>query len=119
MPVRLTLHPVLFLRLAASCWNLVRVFADSVIEAEERLDRGVVEARGGVAVATEAKGEAAVPEESFETVVDLNLDAYIPDRYIPNEFQKVGSYAFMLDKCGLSAPKIAAKVADELKSFDA
>ena len=38
---------------------------------------------------------------------------------IPNEFQKVGSYAFMLDKCGLSAPKIAAKVADELKNLNA
>ena len=38
---------------------------------------------------------------------------------VPNEFLKVGSYAFMLDKCGLSAPKIAAKVVDELKNFDA
>ena len=40
----------------------------------------------------EAKGEAAVPEENFETVVDLNIDAYIPDRYIPNEFQKLDAY---------------------------
>ena len=38
----------------------------------------------------EAKG---IPrEEEFETVVDISLDAYIPDKYIPNEFQKLGSY---------------------------
>ena len=38
----------------------------------------------------EEKGEA--PEESFETVVDLTMDAYIPDSYIPNEFQKMEFY---------------------------
>ncbi len=38
----------------------------------------------------EAKGEKV--EEEFETVVDLTLDAYIPDRYIPNEFQKLDFY---------------------------
>ena len=31
-------------------------------------------------------------EETFETLVDLNMDAYIPARYIPNEFQKLDSY---------------------------
>ncbi len=39
---------------------------------------------------SEAKGEKV--EEEFETVVDLSLDAYIPDRYIPNEFQKLDFY---------------------------
>ena len=39
---------------------------------------------------SEAKGEP-VPE-SFETVVDLNMDAYIPDSYITDEFQKLDSY---------------------------
>ena len=38
----------------------------------------------------EEKGEA--PAESFETVVDLTMDAYIPDSYIPNEFQKMEFY---------------------------
>ena len=38
----------------------------------------------------EAKGTPR--EEEFETVVDISLDAYIPDSYIPNEFQKLGSY---------------------------
>ena len=38
----------------------------------------------------EAKG---IPqEENFETVVDMSLDAFIPDSYIPNEFQKLDSY---------------------------
>ena len=32
---------------------------------------------------------------------------------IPNEFPKAGSYAYLLDKCGLTAPKIAARVAEE------
>ena len=38
----------------------------------------------------EAKGIRQ--EEEFETVVDVSLDAFIPDGYIPNEFQKLGSY---------------------------
>ena len=38
----------------------------------------------------EAKG---IPhQEDFETTVDLELDAYIPERYIPNEFQKLDIY---------------------------
>lgn len=28
----------------------------------------------------------------FETNVEINVDAYIPDRYIPNEFQKLDIY---------------------------
>ncbi|MDO5702537.1 MAG: transcription-repair coupling factor [Lachnospiraceae bacterium] len=39
---------------------------------------------------SEAKGETR--EEEFETVVDLSLDAFIPDSYIPNEFQKLNAY---------------------------
>ncbi|MDO4616025.1 MAG: transcription-repair coupling factor [Lachnospiraceae bacterium] len=38
----------------------------------------------------EAKGEVTL--ESFETVVDLNLDAYIPPSYISNENQKLDIY---------------------------
>ena len=38
----------------------------------------------------EAKGEE--PETETETVVDLNISAYIPDRYIPDEFQKLDFY---------------------------
>ncbi|MDD3339298.1 MAG: transcription-repair coupling factor [Lachnospiraceae bacterium] len=30
--------------------------------------------------------------EDFETVVDLNMDAFIPEKYIPNEFQKLDIY---------------------------
>ena len=30
--------------------------------------------------------------EDFETSVDLNVDAYIPDSYISNEFQKLDIY---------------------------
>ncbi|MBO6163808.1 MAG: DEAD/DEAH box helicase, partial [Lachnospiraceae bacterium] len=39
----------------------------------------------------EAKGEKK-EEESFETTIDLELDAYIPDRYIVNEVQKLDVY---------------------------
>ncbi len=39
---------------------------------------------------SEAKGEAV--EEEFDTTVDIAIDAYIPDRYIPNEFQKLDFY---------------------------
>ena len=37
------------------------------------------------------KGET-VTENDFETVMDLNLDAYIPASYIPNEYQKLDIY---------------------------
>ncbi len=36
------------------------------------------------------KGETQ--EESFGTVMDLNVDAFIPDSYIPNEYQKLDIY---------------------------
>jgi len=37
----------------------------------------------------ELKGE---PEEEFDTVIDLDIDAFIPERYIKNEFQKLDVY---------------------------
>ncbi len=36
------------------------------------------------------KGE--LPEEVYATSIDLNLDAYIPRSYIPNEYQKLDIY---------------------------
>ena len=36
------------------------------------------------------KGETE--EESYTTTIDLNVDAYIPDSYIPNEHQKLDFY---------------------------
>lgn len=38
----------------------------------------------------EAKGIAV--EESFDTSIDIDIDAYIPMGYIPNEFQKLDIY---------------------------
>lgn len=38
----------------------------------------------------EAKGIAV--EEHFDTSIDINIDAYIPMGYIPNEFQKLDIY---------------------------
>lgn len=35
------------------------------------------------------KGEM---EESYTTTIDLNIDAFIPDSYIPNEYQKLDIY---------------------------
>ena len=36
------------------------------------------------------KGE--LPEEVYATTVDINIDAYIPNSYIPNEYQKLDIY---------------------------
>ena len=44
----------------------------------------------------EAKGIHTM--EDFETSVDLNVDAYIPDSYISNEFQKLDIYDDMLEE---------------------
>lgn len=30
--------------------------------------------------------------EDFETTIDLNMDAFIPDTYISNEYQKLDIY---------------------------
>ena len=37
------------------------------------------------------KGETE-EEETFSTTIDLNVDAFIPDTYIPNEYQKLDVY---------------------------
>ena len=37
------------------------------------------------------KGDTTV-EEEFETAIDLQVDAYIPAKYIPSEFQKLDMY---------------------------
>ncbi len=39
----------------------------------------------------ELKGETQ-PEEEFDTVIDLDIDAFIPERYIKNELQKLDVY---------------------------
>ena len=39
----------------------------------------------------EVKGETD-PEEAYETSIDINIDAYIPERYIKNEYQKLDLY---------------------------
>ena len=38
----------------------------------------------------EAKGIEV--EEEFETTIDVNVDAYIPEKYIPNEYLKLDIY---------------------------
>ncbi len=38
----------------------------------------------------EIRGQA--PKENFHTALDLNVDAYIPDSYISNEYQKLDIY---------------------------
>ncbi|MFV0528421.1 MAG: transcription-repair coupling factor [Lachnospiraceae bacterium] len=38
----------------------------------------------------EAKGEET--QEDFSTIIDLNIDAYLPDSYIANEYQKLNLY---------------------------
>ena len=38
----------------------------------------------------EEKGEAAA--EDFETTIDLDMDAYVPESYIPDEYQKLDIY---------------------------
>lgn len=43
----------------------------------------------------EAKGIAV--EESFDTAIDIDIDAYIPMGYIPNEFQKLDVYKRIAD----------------------
>ncbi|HIR75983.1 MAG TPA: transcription-repair coupling factor [Candidatus Choladousia intestinipullorum] len=39
----------------------------------------------------ELQGKAE-PGDSYETVIDLDVDAHIPDRYISNEFHKLDTY---------------------------
>ena len=38
------------------------------------------------------KGDAAISEETYETTVDMDMDAYIPATYVKNEIQKLDIY---------------------------
>ncbi len=56
------------------------------------------------------KGEAG-EEEEFETAVDCDMDAFIPDSYIGNEFQKLDTYKKI---AGLSSEEEFSDMEDEL-----
>ena len=58
----------------------------------------------------EEKGTAA-PEDSFETMVDMELDAYIPDTYIRNESQKLDIYKRI---AGIESAEECEDMQDEL-----
>ncbi|MCR5785325.1 MAG: transcription-repair coupling factor [Eubacterium sp.] len=55
------------------------------------------------------KGE--VPEESFETTVDISVDAYIPAGYITNEFNKIDMYKRI---AAIENPSDREEIEDEL-----
>ena len=58
----------------------------------------------------EEKG-TALPEDSFETMVDMELDAYIPDTYIRNESQKLDIYKRI---AGIESREECEDIQDEL-----
>ncbi len=58
----------------------------------------------------EAKGIRKEKEE-FETVVDVSMDAFIPDSYIPNEFQKLDIYKRI---AGIETDEEYEEMVDEL-----
>ena len=53
----------------------------------------------------------ALPEEEFETMVDMELDAYIPDTYIRNESQKLDIYKRI---AGIESAEECEDMQDEL-----
>ena len=57
----------------------------------------------------EAKGIAV--EESFDTSIDVDIDAYIPMGYIPNEFQKLDIYKRI---AGIETEEEAEEMTEEL-----
>jgi transcription-repair coupling factor (superfamily II helicase) len=57
----------------------------------------------------EAKGEKTARD--FETVVDLSVDAYISDKYIPDEFQKLDFYKRI---AGIETDADYEEISDEL-----
>ncbi|MGN0351379.1 MAG: transcription-repair coupling factor [Roseburia sp.] len=57
----------------------------------------------------EAKGIAV--EESFDTTIEIDIDAYIPMGYIPNEFQKLDAYKRIAD---LESEEEAEEMLEEL-----
>ena len=64
------------------------------------LNEAVLEARG---LSTE--------KEEFETVVDVSMDAFIPDSYIPNEFHKLDIYKRI---AGIETDEEYEEMVDEL-----
>ncbi len=57
----------------------------------------------------QAKGIPA--EEDFETSIDIDIDAYIPPSYIPNEYQKLDIYKRM---AGIETQEEAEEMMEEL-----
>ncbi len=57
----------------------------------------------------QAKGIQA--QEDFETSIDINLDAYIPPSYIPNEYQKLDIYKRV---AGIETQEEADEMMEEL-----
>ena len=57
----------------------------------------------------QAKGVPA--EEDFETTIDIDIDAYIPPSYIPNEFQKLDIYKRV---AGIGSQEEAEEMMEEL-----
>ena len=57
------------------------------------------------------KGEME-EEETFTTTMDLNVDAFIPASYIPNEYQKLDVYK--TNRCNLRAGEEMEDMAEEL-----
>ena len=56
-----------------------------------------------------AKGDA--PKEAFETSIDIDIDAYIPPSYIPNEYQKLDIYKRV---AGIETQEEADEMLEEL-----
>ncbi len=57
----------------------------------------------------QAKGETAA--EDFETSIDIDIDAYIPPSYIPNEYQKLDIYKRV---AGIETQEEAEEMMEEL-----
>ncbi len=57
----------------------------------------------------QAKGVAAA--EEFETTIDIDIDAYIPPSFIPNEFQKLDIYKRV---AGIGSQEEAEEMMEEL-----
>ena len=57
----------------------------------------------------QAKGDCAA--EDFETSIDIDIDAYIPPSYIPNEYQKLDIYKRV---AGIETQEEAEEMMEEL-----
>ena len=58
----------------------------------------------------EAKGEAPAPDKS-DCLIDITVDAYIPENYIPDAPGRIEAYKRI---AAVSTPEDAADVLDEL-----